>query len=118
MDCARPLSCGQSTEPKIPHPSAVTTNDTRLTLTVNAMDAMSDMPSAERKITVRTKRFHGLAEATIFDAGSQIGEGEAPPTGERFATVHLSASQFAAPIERPQTVSPISLKRWQRRSSK
>jgi len=90
----------------------------RLTLTVNAMDAMSDMPSAERKITVRTKRFHGLAEATIFDAGSQIGEGEAPPTGERFATVHLSASQFAAPIERPQTVSPISLKRWQRRSSK
>jgi C4-dicarboxylate-specific signal transduction histidine kinase len=39
---------------------------------VNAMDAMSDMPSAERKITVRTKRFHGLAEATIFDAGSGI----------------------------------------------
>ena len=57
---------------KIPHPSAVTTNDTRLTLTVNAMDAMSDMPSAERKITVRTKRFHGLAEATILDAGSGI----------------------------------------------
>ena len=65
------------------------------------MDAMSDMPSAERKITVRTKRFHGLAEATIFDAGSQVSEGEAPPTGERFATVNLSASQFAAPIERP-----------------
>jgi len=78
----------------------------RLTLTVNAMDAMSDMPSAERKITVRTKRFHGLAEATIFDAGSQISEGEAPPhrgaSAPRFATVHLSASQFAAPIERPQ----------------
>ena len=43
-----------------------------LNLIVNAMDAMSNMPKAERKITIRTARIGGLAEVSISDTGPGI----------------------------------------------
>jgi signal transduction histidine kinase len=43
-----------------------------LNLIVNGMDAMSDMPKAERKIAVRTTRINGFAELSISDAGPGI----------------------------------------------
>jgi signal transduction histidine kinase len=43
-----------------------------LNLIMNAIDAMSDMPSARRKITVRTARIGDFAEVSISDAGPGI----------------------------------------------
>jgi len=43
-----------------------------LNLIVNAMDAMSDMPSAERRITVTTARDGNSAELSVSDVGPGI----------------------------------------------
>ena len=43
-----------------------------LNLMINAMDAMSDMPKAKRKIVVRSARANGFAELSISDAGPGI----------------------------------------------
>ena len=43
-----------------------------LNLMINAMDAMSDMPRATRKIGVRTVQTDRFAELSIFDAGPGI----------------------------------------------
>jgi signal transduction histidine kinase len=43
-----------------------------LNLIMNAIDAMSDMPSARRKIAVRTRRTDDFAEVSISDAGPGI----------------------------------------------
>lgn len=43
-----------------------------LNLIVNAMDAMSHMPAAERKILIATARNEGFAEAVISDSGPGI----------------------------------------------
>jgi signal transduction histidine kinase len=43
-----------------------------LNLIVNATDAMSEMPRAERKVIIRTTRVRDLAELSISDAGSGI----------------------------------------------
>lgn len=43
-----------------------------LNLMINAMDAMSDMPKAQRKIAVRTTRIDEFAELSISDAGLGI----------------------------------------------
>lgn len=43
-----------------------------LNLIVNAMDAMSDMPSTERKIVISTIHNEGFAEMSISDAGPGI----------------------------------------------
>jgi signal transduction histidine kinase len=43
-----------------------------LNLIVNAIDAMSEIPRAERKITIRTTRIRDLAEVSISDAGPGI----------------------------------------------
>ena len=43
-----------------------------LNLIVNAMDAMSDMPKAKRKIVVKTASADGLAELSVSDAGPGI----------------------------------------------
>ena len=41
-------------------------------LVVNAMDAMSDLPAAERRVSVRTARDDGFAEVSIADQGPGI----------------------------------------------
>jgi C4-dicarboxylate-specific signal transduction histidine kinase len=41
-------------------------------LVVNAMDAMSDLPAAERRVTVRTARDERFAEVSIADQGPGI----------------------------------------------
>ena len=43
-----------------------------LTLLVNAMDAMSDLPVDQRKITITTDRVENSAEVSVFDAGPGI----------------------------------------------
>jgi signal transduction histidine kinase len=43
-----------------------------LNLTVNAIDAMSEIPRAERKVIIRTARVRDLAEVSISDAGPGI----------------------------------------------
>jgi signal transduction histidine kinase len=43
-----------------------------LNLIVNAVDAMSEIPRAERKVTIRTTRIRDLAEVSISDAGPGI----------------------------------------------
>jgi C4-dicarboxylate-specific signal transduction histidine kinase len=43
-----------------------------LNLIVNAMDAMSDLPVAERRITIRTVRDNEVAEVSIADRGPGI----------------------------------------------
>jgi signal transduction histidine kinase len=43
-----------------------------LNLIVNAIDAMSDMPSAERRITVSTARDGNSAELSVSDVGPGI----------------------------------------------
>jgi len=43
-----------------------------LNLIVNAIDAMSEILRAERKVTIRTTRIRDLAEVSISDAGPGI----------------------------------------------
>jgi signal transduction histidine kinase len=57
-----------------------------LNLIVNAMDAMSDVPKAERKITIRTIRINGLAEVSIADAGPGLPPDKAKQVFEPFFT--------------------------------
>jgi signal transduction histidine kinase len=45
-----------------------------LNLIVNAMDAMSSLPPAERKIAISTTRNGGFAEVSISDMGPGIPE--------------------------------------------
>ncbi|MBR0848877.1 ATPase [Bradyrhizobium diazoefficiens] len=45
-----------------------------LNLIVNAMDAMADLPSADRKIAIATSRIGGSAEVSISDRGPGIPE--------------------------------------------
>jgi signal transduction histidine kinase len=53
-------------------------------LIVNAADAMSDVPRAERTVTISTARDDDLAEVSVLDAGSGIGRDQLKEVFEPF----------------------------------
>lgn len=55
-------------------------------LVVNAMDAMSNLPTARRKITISTKRIDDFAEVSVSDAGPGIPLDNAKDVFEPFFT--------------------------------
>ena len=71
-----------------------------LNLIVNAMDAMSDMPKAERKITIRTARIGGLAEVSISDTGPGIPPDKAKQVFEPFFTTKAQGMGIGLSIAR------------------
>jgi signal transduction histidine kinase len=71
-----------------------------LNLIVNAMDAMSDMPKAERKITIRTTRINGLAEVSISDAGPGIPPDKIKQVFEPFFTTKENGMGIGLSIAR------------------
>jgi C4-dicarboxylate-specific signal transduction histidine kinase len=71
-----------------------------LNLIVNAMDAMSDMPEAERKITIRTTRINGLAEVSISDAGPGIPPDKVKEVFEPFFTTKKEGMGIGLSIAR------------------
>ena len=64
------------------------------------MDAMSDMPSAERKIAVRSTRVHGLAEVSISDAGPGIPADKLKDVFEPFFTTKVQGMGMGLSIAR------------------
>jgi len=66
------LSISLSPEPLPVRGDRIQLQQVVLNLIVNAVDAMADMPSAQRKVTVRTARIPDFAEVTISDAGPGI----------------------------------------------
>jgi signal transduction histidine kinase len=71
-----------------------------LNLIVNAMDATSDMPSAARRIAVRTRRVGGLAEVSISDAGPGIPPDKLKEVFEPFFTTKAQGMGMGLSIAR------------------
>jgi signal transduction histidine kinase len=71
-----------------------------LNLIVNAMDAMSDMPRAERKITIRTARINSLAEVSVSDAGPGILPDKVKQVFEPFFTTKYNGMGMGLSIAR------------------
>jgi signal transduction histidine kinase len=66
------VSTSLSSEPLPIRGDPVQLQQVVLNLTVNAIDAMSEIPWAERKVVIRTARVRNLAEVSISDAGPGI----------------------------------------------
>jgi signal transduction histidine kinase len=71
-----------------------------LNVIVNAMDAMSNMPSAERKITVSTARIDNLAEVSITDTGPGIPPDKLKDVFEPFFTTKANGMGMGLSIAR------------------
>jgi signal transduction histidine kinase len=71
-----------------------------LNLIVNAMDAMAGLPSAARKITIRTMRAGGLAEVSISDAGPGIPPDKLKEVFEPFFTTKAQGMGVGLSIAR------------------
>ena len=71
-----------------------------LNLIMNAIDAMSDMPSARRKIAVRTKRIGDFAEVAISDAGPGIPPDKLKEVFEPFFTTKAQGMGIGLSIAR------------------
>jgi signal transduction histidine kinase len=71
-----------------------------LNLIMNAIDAMSDIPSARRKITVRTRRIGDFAEAFISDAGPGIPPDKLKEVFEPFFTTKAQGMGIGLSIAR------------------
>jgi signal transduction histidine kinase len=63
---------------------AVQIQQVLVNLIVNAADAMSDVPRAERTVTISTARDDDLAEVSVLDAGSGIGRDQLKEVFEPF----------------------------------
>jgi signal transduction histidine kinase len=71
-----------------------------LNLIVNAIDAMSEMPSANRKVTIRTARVHNTAEVSISDAGPGIPPDKLKEVFEPFFTTKAQGMGMGLSITR------------------
>ena len=71
-----------------------------LNLIVNATDAMSEMPRAERKVTIRTTRIRDLAEVSISDAGPGIPPNKLKEVFEPFFTTKAQGMGMGLSIVR------------------
>jgi signal transduction histidine kinase len=71
-----------------------------LNLIVNAMDAMSNIPAADRIITVRTARDDNLVEASISDAGPGIPSDSLSEVFEPFFTTKANGMGIGLSIAR------------------
>jgi signal transduction histidine kinase len=71
-----------------------------LNLIMNAIDAMSDMPSAKRKITVQTGRIGDFAEVSISDAGPGIPTDKLKEVFEPFFTTKAQGMGMGLSIAR------------------
>ena len=71
-----------------------------LNVIVNAMDAMSNMPSAERKITVSTARIDDFAEVSIADTGPGIPPDKLKEVFEPFFTTKANGMGMGLSIAR------------------
>jgi signal transduction histidine kinase len=71
-----------------------------LNLIVNAMDAMSDMPKAKRKITIQTTRLDVLAEVSISDTGPGIPPDKVKQVFEPFFTTKKEGMGIGLSIAR------------------
>jgi signal transduction histidine kinase len=71
-----------------------------LNLIVNAIDAMSEMPSAKRKVTIRTARVRDTAEISISDAGPGIPPDKLKEVFEPFFTTKAQGMGMGLSITR------------------
>jgi signal transduction histidine kinase len=71
-----------------------------LNVIVNAMDAMSNMPSAERKVTVSTARIENFAEVSIADTGPGIPPNKLKDVFEPFFTTKANGMGMGLSIAR------------------
>ena len=71
-----------------------------LNLIMNAIDAMSDIPSAMRKIAVRTRRVGDFAEVSISDAGPGIPPDKLKEVFEPFFTTKAQGMGIGLSIAR------------------
>jgi signal transduction histidine kinase len=71
-----------------------------LNLIVNAADAMSEIPRAERKVTIRTTCIRDLAEVSISDAGPGIPPDKLKEVFEPFFTTKAHGMGMGLSIAR------------------
>jgi len=71
-----------------------------LNLIVNAMDAMADMPKAERKIVIRTARIDRFAEVSVSDTGPGIPPDKAKQVFKPFFTTKAQGMGIGLSIAR------------------
>ena len=80
--------------------SAVQLQQVILNLIMNAINAMSDIPSARRKIAVRTRRIGDFAEVSISDAGPGIPPDKLKEVFEPFFTTKAQGIGIGLSIAR------------------
>jgi signal transduction histidine kinase len=71
-----------------------------LNLIVNAMDAVSGMPRAERRVTVSTARDYDFAEVSVSDTGAGIPAGKIKEIFESFFTTKAQGMGLGLSIAR------------------
>src|SRR5258708_10020687 len=69
-------------------------------LIVNAMDAMSKMPRAERRVTVDTARADNFAEVSVSDTGPGIPSAKIKEVFEPFFTTKAQGMRLGLSIVR------------------
>src|SRR5262249_46412224 len=94
------LSTSLTPEPLVISGDRIQLQQVILNLIVNAIDAMSDVPSAKRKIVVQTTRIPDFAEVTVSDTGPGIPPEQSKRVFEPFFTTKAGGMGIGLSIVR------------------
>jgi len=81
--------------------SATALQQVILNLVVNGIDAMTDTPSENRVISIRTSRIENFAQLSVSDRGPGIPEDKLKEIFDRFSPARRKAWGWSCPSRAP-----------------